>query len=87
MRPRVSTGESSESMTATMPRDVRRRLLSALHSDLQAMEREEALIDERFAKMLPLNDDGTFTTAQKANARGFARKTLARELGLWPAAA
>lgn len=72
------------SLTAMMPGEVRRRLLSALRSDIRAREREDSLIGERFASMSPLNDDGTFSAAQKANARGFARKTLARELGLWP---
>jgi hypothetical protein len=66
-----------------MPTDVRRALLRALRADASVRAREEELIDERFAGMSPLASDGTFTTNQTANARGFARKTLARELGLW----
>jgi hypothetical protein len=72
------------SLTATMPHDVRRDLLSALRSDSKIRAREKALIDRRLAARPRLGADGTFTQAQQANARGFARKDLARQMGLWP---
>jgi hypothetical protein len=56
-----------------------------MERDVGVGAREQSLIGERLAGMWPLEADGAFSTAQKANARGFARKMLARELGLWAA--
>jgi hypothetical protein len=43
-------------------------------------QREDELFQARLAATEPLGANGEFTTAQRAAARGFARKDLAREL-------
>lgn len=67
-------------LTEPMPPETRRALMRELEANPAVRRRESELIDEQLATMDPRPGDGFVTVAQRAAARGFARKVLVAEL-------
>jgi hypothetical protein len=78
------TAIAERRQTDPLPPEVRATLLSLIESDVRVAEREEELLERRLHAHAPRGRDGAYTPAQGQNARGFARKDLALELGIWP---
>lgn len=83
----AALGQGPRRQTDPLPMDVRATLLALIDSDPRIADREAELTANRLHRRTPVGPGGDYTPAQRQNARGFARKDLALELGIWKEAA
>lgn len=65
-----------------MPAEVKESLLDIVEGDPGLEDRVTRLTETQLAKSSPERESG-YSTAQRFNATGVARKVLAQELALW----